>query len=230
MWKYIVSLEKRRHWYMNMVKNGPLRDYYNVPFPSPGTPWQDVTYLAVDYETTGLNYRRDEIISIGFTEIENSAVKLNRSGYYLVKPAKCITEKSAVIHGIMNDQMNQALDLKEAITILLSALQGKVLLAHHAFIEYNFLNQACHKIFGYPFIGPVIDTFALEVQRYNTTGKFAKLNDLRLSGARKRYGLPRHRAHNALNDSIAAGELFLAQAAHISNNEPMKLRQLTALT
>jgi len=230
MWKYLVSLDNRRHWYMQMVRNGPLKQFYDTPFPSPDTDWQDVTFLAVDYETTGLNHKRDEIISIGFTEIENSALKLNRSNYYLVKPQKKITEKSAVIHGIMNDQMDEALDLKEAITLLLTALQGKVLVAHHAFIEYKFLSQACLRVFGYPFIGPVIDTFALEMQRYNKTGKFAKLTDLRLAGARKRYGLPPHRAHNALNDSIAAAELFLAQVAHINEGNITKLKRLTVLT
>ena len=105
------------------------------------------------------------------------------------------------------------------------------MLAHHAAIEYYFLDQACRKVYGYPFIGPVVDTLALEVRSFRNRDAAPKSGELRLANARTRYGLPRYRAHNALIDGIAAGELFLAQVAHMSSKKKsMTLKQLSVMT
>ena len=104
------------------------------------------------------------------------------------------------------------------------------MVAHNANIEYFFLNEACKRVYGYPFNGPVVDTLALEVRAYRRRDKTPKSGELRLPNTRQRYNLPRYRAHNALMDAIAAGELFLAQVAHRVGKGVIKLKDLTVVT
>ena len=231
IWKYLFSLEERRNWWLSRVPEGPLKRYYETPFPEPTTDWRAVPYVAVDYETTGLDQLKDEILSIGFAEIRHGALELSTATHFLVKPTRPIPKESAVIHGIMDDEAEGALSLEEALPLLLHALAGKVMLAHHAGIEYFFLDNACRKIYGYPFIGPVVDTLALEVRSFRNRDVAPKSGELRLANARTRYGLPRYQAHNALIDGIAAGELFLAQVSHMcTKKKSMTLKQLSVMT
>jgi DNA polymerase-3 subunit epsilon len=49
-------------------------------------------------------------------------------------------------------------------------------------------------------------------------------SELRLLALRKKYDLPEHYAHNALNDAIATAELLLAQLSE--RNKDLSLQQL----
>ncbi len=229
IWKYLFNLEERKNWITRKMPDSPLRAYYDTPYPDLDADWRQVNYLALDYETTGLDPKTDEIISVGYATIRGDCMQLSGAKHIYARPTQDIPEASAVIHGILDDKAASAERLEVVLPQLLSALSGKVMLAHHAAIEYEFLSNACKKIYGYPFIGPVVDTLALEVQRFRTQDKPIHAGALRLDKSRDRYGLPRYPAHNALTDAIAAGELFLAQAAY--RNEPqVKLRRLTVIS
>ncbi len=230
IWKYLFNLEERRNWVTRKMPDSPLKEFYKVPFPALDSDWRSVDYLALDYETTGLDPKSDEILSVGFVPIRRQSLRLGESGYFLAKPTRAIPESSAVIHGILDDRAAEAKPLEEVLPILLKALAGRVLLAHHAAIEYHFLDVACRKIYRSPFLCPVVDTLALEVRRFRSRDEAMRSGDLRLNKARSRYGLPRYQAHNALTDAIAAGELFLAQTAHPLTRRPPKLRHLTVIS
>ena len=54
----------------------------------------------------------------------------------------------------------------------------------------------------------------------------ASPDELRLWRARRRYGLPRYRAHDALIDALACAELYLAQTAELRDRGVTTLRDL----
>ena len=83
-----------------------------------------------------------------------------------------------------------------------------LLIAHHAALEMGFLDRACRTCFGFPFEMPVVDTLDLERRTLVRREESIPAGTLRLDAVRGRYNLPRSRAHNALYDAIAAGELF----------------------
>ena len=93
---------------------------------------------------------------------------------------------------------------------ILPQLAGRVLVAHFAQIEAAFLDAACQRIYGAPFVAPFICTFQLETRWFPAPRK----NDhLRLGHLRAAYNLPSYTAHDGLIDAIACGELLLAQRA-----------------
>lgn len=226
LFKYLFSLERRRRWWLKRVPEGPLRRYYEVPFPDVEEDWRRVDYLAIDFETTGLDSKSEEILSAGFAAIRTQSLRLGESSHYLIRPRRAIPEQSAVVHGIMDDRASRAEPIDEVLPRVLRALAGKVMVAHHAPIEYEFLSAVCKRMYGCPFVGPVVDTLDLEARRYRVGDRVIKPGELRLAAARERYGLPRYPAHNALTDAIAAGELFLAQAAYRTKKRHPTLKEL----
>lgn len=227
IFNHIFSLQKRRTRFLKKMPDSPLRAFYQTPFPTPHTDWREIDILAVDLETTGLNSKTDEILSFGYCTLSNQSLLLGSSNHILTRPSCDIPEVSAVVHGILDDEACNAQPLADVLPSLLQALAGKAMLAHYSPIEYNFIDATCQRLYGFPFICPVIDTLALEAKKLKAESRVIGSGDLRLANARQRYGLPRYPAHNALTDAIAAAELFLAQMAHHDYQEHPRLKELT---
>lgn len=228
MFNRFISAEQRRKRLVKYAPEGVLKKYLSSPFVSSDCYLDEVEFLAIDLEATGLDFSQDEILSVGFTIIRNMNILLSESQYFLVRPEQNIPEETAVVHGIMDDASSEGIELKQAMEIILDALTGKVLLAHHTNIECKFLNKACRKVFGYDVVFPIVDTYAIEYNSLKHRGITPENKGLRLYALREDYGLPRYPAHNALNDAVAAAELFLAQVAYRRGSAPMKLKEVLA--
>lgn len=215
-----LNLNKRRERLARKVPNGPLKDFLTVPFPHPNQAIKDTPLFALDFETTGLSAQTAQLLSIGFVDIEHLAIKLSSSDHYLVRPeASNIVKKRSnteaiVIHQITEHESQQGEPLTSAIEQLLTAMAGKVVVAHYAKIEQSFLAKTCKQLYGYEPIFPVIDTLALAKKRLDSRQIAYDPSNLRLTNLRESYQLPSHYAHNALNDALATAELLLAEIAH----------------
>jgi len=191
-----------------------MRDYLETPFPSPSADIREVEFLAIDLETTGLDPKRDEILSVGYVVMRGNRVDLGSARHRLIRTARAIPEASAIIHQITDDQAAQGGLLDDALAELLAAMAGKVMIAHHASVEKGFLGEACQRVYGVGLTVPVVDTQALAKRTLERRQIAFQSSDLRLHALSERYNLPRYGAHNALSDALAAAELFLAQASH----------------
>ncbi|WP_110024549.1 3'-5' exonuclease [Mangrovibacter plantisponsor] len=200
-----------------------LREYYKSGIVSPETPLCDVPFLAMDFETTGLNTQHDDIVSIGLIPMSLSRIRLQESQHWILNPRADLRKESVVIHGITHSKIISAPDLNEVIQQLLALMAGKVMVVHHRSIEQNFLDIALKRRIGEGIIFPCIDTLyleALQLSAPDSTSLMKKLFrrkpkiSVRLPECRERYHLPHYPAHNALTDAQACAELFQAQVAH----------------
>ncbi|WP_293770830.1 exonuclease domain-containing protein [uncultured Corynebacterium sp.] len=175
--------------------------------PPLSTPVAELELLAVDMETTGVDPRRDSIVSIGWVPVRRGIIDFSGAGYTLVRGAS--VGESALVHGITDDALEHGADPADALAQLRDALDGKALLAHFAALEVGFLEQALGRTLGVA----VVDTFAIERRHMERMGTYPRGEDLRLARVRERYALPTYRNHNALTDAQACAELYLAQVA-----------------
>ena len=222
IWPFTPDL--RRRWCLRKAPAGALRDYLASPFPKPSCDYRQADCLAIDLETTGLDPRRDQILSVGYVVVHGNRIDLGTARHRLVRAAYAIPAESAVIHQITDDQAAQGESLEPVLADLLADLAGKVMIAHHATVERGFLDAACRQVFGAPFVVPVIDTQVVALRTFERRQTPYKGSDLRLHALSERFNLPRYNAHNALSDALAAAELFLAQVAQRDSGRGMPLR------
>ena len=216
---------------LGRVGPGPLRDYLETPLPGLDTPLADLGLLAVDIETTGLDPRRDRVLSIGWLPVDGGRVVLGGAGRVVVHDVEGVGQ-SATVHGLTDDELAGGVPIEDAVARLLAALSGRVLLAHFARIETEFLAAVCEKTWGAALPCVVVDTFELERRAVaGSWGSEPVSGALRLWTARERRGLPVYRAHEALTDALACAELYLAQRAELEAERPetaLTLRQVVA--
>ncbi|OOZ39349.1 hypothetical protein BOW53_11885 [Solemya pervernicosa gill symbiont] len=226
MFDRFLPLDFQRRRLLARTPTGPMHDYLSRPFPASGSDSRKLPMVAIDLETTGLNPQRDEIISIGLVCLNGLSIDLGSSWYCLLRPSREMPEQSAVIHAITDDEAAKGVSLEQAMRELLPRLVGRVMIAHHARFEMQFLSRACQRLYGVAFLSPVVDTLTLAKDWLERRDRVYAAKSLRLAALREHYHLPRYQAHNALSDALAAAELYLAQIAQRDDGQPIALKRL----
>ena len=216
MLQRLFSKETQRKRALARASHSVMQEYLAVPFRDRKDDWRKVEIVALDLETTGLDPKTDSILSFGLVQLHNGTIHLDTAWHQIVQIEGQVPESSAVIHNITDDDAAAGRSLEELLPRLLQRLAGKVILVHYKNIEQNFIDAACRRLYGTPFIIPIIDTLPIAQRLLELRNHTIQPGNLRLFNLRTMYGLPQYKAHNALYDALATAELFLAMAAEIA--------------
>jgi DNA polymerase III subunit epsilon len=217
------------------------REYMSAPLPDRGAPWREATYSVIDFELTGLDPAKDEIISFAAFTVADGKVRLDDARYELVRPARMPEADTVRVHGLREADLADAPPLSEVLNGLLEALTGRALVAHVAWVETGFLTAALEAR-GLALRNPVVDTAALavELSRLRREPALARSDEMPagvavsspgLGEVARRLGLPVHRPHHADGDALTAAQAFIALATHLEAFErPLTLGALRRIS
>ena len=134
--------------------------YRRTKPPSPATPWRRARFSVVDLETTGLDPRRDEIISFASVPVEGGRVAVGDARMVIVRPRRMPAAATIRIHGLRPADLASAPTLLDALELIVESLTGRVVVAHSAWVERGFLGAALRRV-GLRLVEPVLDTARL---------------------------------------------------------------------
>ncbi|ASA54369.1 3'-5' exonuclease [Vibrio gazogenes] len=217
-----IDWQKKYQLKQKRVTHPSLNYFYQQLLPDADTPIEEIEFLALDFETTGLNPAKDEIVTIGAVPFTLDRIQLSQCKHWLVKPRRPLKESSIIVHGITHTDIMDAPDLNEFLDDILHLMAGKIIVVHYYPIERQFLDQALKKRIKEGIEFPVVDTMNIEERILaqqsggilNLMNSFKKKPSVRLGNTRERYGLPLYPLHDALLDALATAELLQAQIAH----------------
>ena len=207
--------------------NPVARAYRRSRMPKAATPWRDASFAVVDLELTGLDPGRDEIISFAAVPVDDGRVVPGATHALEIRPRRMPDATTIPIHGLRPVDLAGAPPLEEAIGPMLQALAGRVVVAHPAWVEREFLTAAMATI-GARLKEPVIDTAALA--RRVLGGDGAKPSHVPLADAVEALGLPAHDPHSAAGDALTTAQLFIALATQLDRTEPQTVGSLARLS
>jgi DNA polymerase-3 subunit epsilon len=179
--------------------------------------------ISVDLELTGLDAKKNQIIAIGWTKIDQGRIRFGSNRHILVNAAQSVGH-SAAIHELMDNEVAMGVPLEVGLQGLFEAARGRVWLFHHAGLDVAFLKQACLSWAGVAPPFAVLDTLQMEHMMKKRRDLPVRHGELQLSRLRAGYNLPRYTAHNALIDAFATAELLLAIAAKMDSEESIGLK------
>jgi DNA polymerase III subunit epsilon len=202
----------------------------SVRYRAPGLalPWREGEFCVLDIETTGLDPVNDRIVSYGAVLVSGGRILGSESKYGLVNPETDVCPESVVIHALTKSELSAAPTIDECLDDILSLLDGRVLVAHSAWMEVDFLKAAAKRVHR-KFRVPVVDTAVLSRGRLDLPDLPAD-HDVSLEYASTAFGLPVHTPHHALGDAMTTAQLFLALSSGLSRNGTCTVRDLIAMS
>ena len=123
------------------------------------TPLRDVTFCAVDLETTSGSWRTGEIIEIG--AIKSRAGEVLGTFETFVQPSTDVPVEIQMLTGITPRMLTDALPLPAVLPQFLEFSSGAVFVAHNARFDKSFLDAAAERLDYEIAQVPVVDTVKL---------------------------------------------------------------------
>jgi DNA polymerase III epsilon subunit-like protein len=206
----------------NLLGRWRHRPAQRPPLPL-AAPIDQVRIVALDCETTGLDPRRDRIVSVATVPIEGAQCCLERCTDRLVNPGRPIPERSSAVHGIRDGDVADAPDFATMFPELDAALDRAALLGHEVGFDAAMIRRETH-LARLPWVTPaLLDTLLL----YSAVAPAA--TDLRLEAIAERLGVTIRGRHTALGDARATAEIFLRLLPDLARRGATTLGDLLAL-
>lgn len=116
-------------------------------------------YCVFDLETTGLSSRYDHIIEFGGQIMKDRTCI--RKLQLFIKPPVALSAFTMELTNITEEEMRTARPFEECVDEILEFIGERILVAHNADFDYNFLNDELVRSGRAPLMNPVIDTLDL---------------------------------------------------------------------
>ena len=200
---WVASL--KREWLLYHLGDQRFRFMWDKP---PADEW-----VALDCETTGLNTRTDDIISIGAVRIKGNRIMTTERLELIVRPEKRLSADSVRVHRLREQDVAQGLAPDDAMMQLMGFIGSRPLVGYYLEFDVAMINRVLFPILGMGLPQPKIEVSALYYDyKYQQLPSSARDNssiDLRFNSLMLDLGLPLRPAHDALNDAVMAALAFL---------------------
>ncbi len=165
-------------------------------------------YIVYDTETTGLNPKKDEILSIGAVKIKNNKIITSEKFEIFLNPSRDISEESIKIHQIRNIDLQNGSEPNEAIEQFLNFIGSRTLVGYYLEFDIKMINRYLK-----PYLGIKLPNRQIEVSGiyHDKKIKFIPQGniDLRFNSIMEDLELPIFGKHDAINDAIMTAMMFI---------------------
>jgi DNA polymerase-3 subunit epsilon len=165
--------------------------------------------VSIDCETTGLDTKRDQILSVGAVKIRGDEILASERLDFYVRPTEPLPEATILIHHIRPIDLEQAPTAEEAMRRVLDFVGPRPLVGY--FLEFD---AAMLERYLRPMLGTGLPNRRVEVSSLYYDWRARQLPaganiDLRFETIRRQLDLPRVVAHDAYNDALMTAMMYL---------------------
>lgn len=168
-----------------------------------------VRFVVLDCETTGLDPRKDRLITIGAVVVSGGDIVLEDSFETMLKIDHNLS--AVTVHGITRDQARAGADEPDALRAFLAYLKDGVIVGHHIGHDIATLDVALERHFETRLLNRWIDTMELTLHLENA-GAFEDrepLASFSLDALCELFEVTPHDRHTATGDALLTALVFL---------------------
>jgi len=194
----------RRRWLLYHLADPDFSFMYDTPPPG--------EWVTIDCETTGLDTRRDQIVSVAAVRIAGSRLLTSQRLELLVRPERKLKKESVRVHQLREQDVAQGLDPEQAMRRLLAFIGARPLVGYYLEFDVAMLNREIWPLLGVRLPQPMIEVSSMYYDWKNRQlppHERGGTIDLRFATMMKALDLPTRDAHDALNDAVMAGLAFV---------------------
>ncbi|MGA1931907.1 3'-5' exonuclease [Arcobacter sp. YIC-464] len=165
-------------------------------------------YVCFDCETTGLDPKKDEIISIGAVIIKDNTVVSSRKFVKFIKPKTKLQEDAIKVHHIREMDLEDALDIDDVIYEFLEYIGNRTLVGYYLEFDIAMIDKYLK-----PRLGINLPNKRVEVSGIYHDYKIETIPqgniDLRFDTIMNELEIPFMGKHDAYNDALMTSLIFL---------------------
>lgn len=166
-------------------------------------------YVSLDCETTGLNPKKDEILSIGAVIIKDNKILMRNTFNIFLKPSKDINAESIKIHHIRPIDLENGLDPRDGIYKLLDFIGSRPLVGYYIDFDYSIISKYTKEYLGIKLPNKTIEVSSIYYKMRKNPSEYQQFIDLKFDTILKTLDIPALGKHDALNDAIMTSMMFL---------------------
>jgi len=175
-------------------------------------PIDKVRYTVIDTELTGLDEKRDSIVSLAGIKMTGGRIDFEDIFNRLVNPGKEISAESIVIHEITPSEVMKKPRIEEVLSDFIQFCGNDVIVGHCVSIDLSFINREAKRILGSAIGNAALDTSVIYGwirTKFSTRRPFpVSFADSGLFDIAKFFEIPVSGAHNALMDAFTTAQIF----------------------
>ena len=191
----------QRAWWRRRLKD--------ASFAHLGASYDGDELVSIDCETTGLDVRRDQILSIGAIKLRADTILTSQRLDFLVRPKQPVSERTILIHHIRPIDLKGAVPVDDGIQRVLEFIGPRPLVGYYLKFDIGMLNKYVRPLIGAPLPNRRIEVSSLyydwRARQVEPGGNI----DLRFETIRQRLDLPRRATHDAFNDALLTAMMYL---------------------
>ena len=194
------------------ARPAPLADelqqrVHRLPAPQPlaTCTLREQRWVVLDLETSGLNFNKDQVLSIGAVVIEDGAVDFSRQFERTLLREQPRLGASVLIHGLGPEALAAGEDPAHALLDFMAFLGDSPLLAFHAPFDERMLARALKDSLGHTLQHPFLDVAELAPMLCPD----ASLREAGLDDWTAHFGLQAGERHHASADALVTAELAM---------------------
>ncbi|GEO82035.1 3'-5' exonuclease [Pararhodospirillum oryzae] len=182
-------------------------------------PPPDDEVVCVDCETTGLNRRTDDIITLAAVKVRGNRILTSEKLDLVVKPGRPIDRAAVRVHHLRETDVARGLPPQEAVARFLRFAGARPLVGYYLEFDVALIERQTR-----PWLGIGLPNQRIEVSElfydWRTRGRdglYTGNVDLRFATILGTLDLPRLPAHNAFHDTVMAGMIYLKLKALLAS-------------
>lgn len=174
-------------------------------------PPPDDAVVSLDCETTGLDRKRDELLSIAAIRIDGTRIRTSERLDLLVRPEGHLHPDNVAFHWLRPIDVAEGLPVDEALDRLLHFIGSRPLVGYYLEFDVAIINRYLRSRLGIRLPNPVIEVSGLYYDLTLPTTRDGYV-DLSFEGMRRGLGLPQRPRHTAFGDALLGAMMYVKLA------------------
>ena len=190
-----TALDRRRHG------DGDWKELFE--------PYSGDEIVSLDCETSGLDPKKDAIISVGAVRVQGCRILTSEALDIKLVPPEVLDPESVTVHRLRKLDLEGGISVDEAMTRVLEFVGNRPILGYHVAFDAAMLNQQVSRLFGFRLPNRCIELAEVYLKRWGRPDSGLEA-DLRLETIAARLGMPVPRGrHTALMDAVFTAALYV---------------------
>lgn len=195
----LLSLRRRVDRYR--LRDPTFRFLFDEPAPGEA--------VAIDCETTGLDTRRDDMVSIAAVPIHGSRILASRRFEATIRPGARMKAEAIKVHRLREGDVAGGRSIEDVLPDLLRFIGPRPLIGYYLEFDIAMINRPMRRLLGIELPNARIEVSDLYYERKYGDAPPGVEVDLRFAAILADLGLPALDQHDAASDALMTAMMYV---------------------